>query len=392
MFFLTNPIEITAYTSFLLVWAVNLFRVCQPNALNKKLKGKENRRDTESTRQTEMPGISVIILTENQEQKLTPLLENVLEQAYDSFEVVVVDKNSTDNTRLLLENMEKRYENLQHTFIPKDTRQVSIHTLALILGAKAARYPWVVLLTPDFQPASGQWLHHLAAQMTADRDFVLGARSVNTGSSSLRAFHCLLEQNRFLSWAIGHQAFRCNEVNLAFRKEKLLSCKNFGEYGILLSGVESVFVNRFSQKERTGVCIEPEALLLETETADSKNWKHEMLCQKEAARFYTHSTLFRLCGGLRMTMIWLLFLLSITALGISILTQRWEITAAIVILLGLWTGLRIREMKTAAQLFRIKTAGIYLPFYDLRLSCVYLANRIRYAFQDRKVFYRNMFH
>ena len=80
MFFLTNPIEITAYTSFLLVWAVNLFRVCQPNALNKKLKGKENRRDTESARQTEMPGISVIILTENQEQKLTPLLENVLEQ------------------------------------------------------------------------------------------------------------------------------------------------------------------------------------------------------------------------------------------------------------------------------------------------------------------------
>lgn len=383
--------EITAYTSFLLVWAVNLFRVCRPNALNKEM-----RRETDTTgttsHQTEKPGVSVVILTQNQEEQLMTLLSHVLKQAYDPFEVIVVDMNSTDNTRIQLENMEKRYDNLQYTFVPKDTRQVSLHTLALILGVKAARYSWITLLTPDFLPRSEKWLDRMSVQMTSDKDFVLGARSVNQKSSSLRSFYYLTEQSRSLSWSLHHHTCHCNDVNLAFRKEMLLSCKNLGEYGILLSGVENVFVNRFSIPERTAVCTDPEALLLEIHQKENKDWKKEMLYQKEAKCFYKHKAYYSFCSGFRMGTIWLLFLLGVAALILSIWVQHWEYTAIIVCLLALWSGVRTKRLKNMANLFSLKTAGVYLPFYELRLSCIYLGNSIRYAFQDKKIFYRKLTH
>lgn len=380
--------EITAYTSFLLVWAVNLFRVCYPNALSKEIKKKSDKSDCGKGAQAEKTGISVIILTQNQEEQLMTLLPRVLEQAYDTFEIIVVDMNSTDNTRIQLENMEKRYDNLKYTFVPKDTRQISLHTLAVILGVKAAHYSWVMLLTPDFMPHSEYWLACMSNNMTENKDFVLGARSVSSRSSSTRSFYYLQEQSRFLSWAFHHQTCHCNHVNLAFRKEKLLSCKTLGEYGVLLSGIENIFVNRFSTNERTAVCIAPEALLLEISETKDKDWKKEMLNQKEAKCFYKHKSQYGLYSAFRMGIIWLLFLLSVFTLILSIWAQHWEYTTSIVLLLILWSCLRTRKLKKLSTLFSIKTAGIYLPFYELRLSCIYWSNSIRYAFQDKKVFYR----
>lgn len=384
--------EITAYTSFLLVWAVNLFSVCPSNTLVKEAKEKKKKKEDSSPESESAPGVSVVILTQNQEQKLVRLLEDVLKQTYDSFEIVVVDNNSTDNTRIILENMEKRYDRLQYTFVPKDTRHVSAHTLALTLGVKAARYPWVLLIQPDFLPVSDQWLHSMASKMKPGKDFVLGARTTSKNSSSLRSFRYLTEQCRFLSWACRHRAFCANEVNLAFRKELLLSSKHFGEYGILLSGVESIFVNRFSHPESTAVCVTPESLILETECETERNGQEEQLIRKETEHFFTHKSLYRLRAHLRMGMIWLLFLLSITSLGLSIVSRHWEVTAALGLLMGVWSYFRTRNLKEKAALFQIKSAGIFLPFYELRLSCADLLINIRYAFVDKKRFYRKLFH
>lgn len=390
MFFLTNPLEITAYTSFMFVWAVNLFRVCQPNTLNKISKKKdENKKETEDGKQ--LPGISIVILTENQEKKLVPLLDQVLEQAYDSFEVVVVDKDSTDNTRIILENLEKRHDNLQYTFIPKGTRHVSIHTLALTLGVKAAHYPWVVLLNPDFTPASHSWLRDLAEHMTTDKDFVFGACSVSSHTSGIRSFYYLSEQNRFLSWACAHPVYRCNEVNLAFRKEILLSSKNFGEYDILLSGIEEIIANHFGKPEKSAVCVTPESLLLEAEENKGEGWSQKLLFQKETEHYFKYKAWYRFCSNLRMMMIWLLFWCSVAALAISVLVQRWEATASIIVLLIVWSTMRTLRLKEISRLLRIRCSGIFLPFYELRLSCVYLKTSICYAFQNKKIFYRKIF-
>lgn len=389
MFFLTNPIEITAYTSFLFVWAVHLFGVCRRNTLIQKQKN-DCSTERELSGGKACQGISILVLTQNQEKQLPGFLKQILNQDYDNFEVVVVDQGSTDNTRLVIEEIKKRNEQMQCTFVPQGTRQLSPHTLALTLGVKAARYSWVVVLTPNYVPTSKNWLARMSAQMTPDTDFVLGCRSTHPHSSSLRSYYYLTEQSRFLTWSLKHRAYRCNEVNLAFRKEHLLSCRTLGEYGKLLSGVESILLNRSSRKGRTAVCLHPEALLLESREPSEEPWTNELLYQKETERYYAHKQGYQWSKCIQAIFSWLLFLLSLTCISLSIAYRHWEYTASTVVLLLIWMFLRARLQKEKARLFQIKSAGLYLPFYDLRLWCLNQATSIRYAFKDRKIFYRKM--
>ena len=178
--------------------------------------------------------------------------------------------------------------------------------------------------------------------------------------------------------------------NLAFRKEQLLSCKTLGEYGKLLSGVESILLNRSSRKGGTAVCLHPEALLLESREPSEEPWTNELLYQKETERYYAHKQGYQWSKCILAIFSWLLFLLSLTCISLSIAYRHWEYTASTVVLLLIWMFLRARRQKENARLFQIKSAGLYLPFYDLRLWCLNQATSIRYAFKDRKIFYRKL--
>ena len=65
--------------------------------------------------------ISVVICTYNRAHLLPTVLQTVCEQALDcaEYEVLVVDNNSTDESRLVTESFMQRYENLRYCFEPQ---------------------------------------------------------------------------------------------------------------------------------------------------------------------------------------------------------------------------------------------------------------------------------
>ena len=117
--------------------------------------------------------LSVVVPVYNQARCLERNLPVLLEQEFERYEVVVVmDESSTDDTKDILERLEERYPHLRHTFVPATARYVSRRKLAVTLGVRAARAPWVLFTCADALPAGPHWLSRMSAAMTDDSDFV----------------------------------------------------------------------------------------------------------------------------------------------------------------------------------------------------------------------------
>ena len=104
------------------------------------------------------PGMSVIITAADQEEMLAKHLPHILEQEYPDFEVIVVDDNSKDDTKELLERLCRQYPNLYMTHTSDSIRYVSHKKLALTLGIKAAKKEWLVFTEANCYPTTSQWL------------------------------------------------------------------------------------------------------------------------------------------------------------------------------------------------------------------------------------------
>jgi len=62
--------------------------------------------------------VSVIIPVYNGEKTVSQCLDSVLRQTYSNYEVIVVDNNSTDKTKKIIGEFQKKYKNLFYFFEP----------------------------------------------------------------------------------------------------------------------------------------------------------------------------------------------------------------------------------------------------------------------------------
>ena len=102
---------------------------------------------------TILPSVAVVIVAQEEAEKLRRHLPLFLEQHYPSeYQVIVVDIHSSDDTLKLLEELEGKYPHLTHTSIPVSARDISMQRLAMTLGMKTACTEWVVFTQADCCP------------------------------------------------------------------------------------------------------------------------------------------------------------------------------------------------------------------------------------------------
>ena len=59
------------------------------------------------------PFVSIVICAKNEEQNLSRFIPQILDQEYPSFEVIVVNDNSSDGSMTVLNNLKVEYDNLR---------------------------------------------------------------------------------------------------------------------------------------------------------------------------------------------------------------------------------------------------------------------------------------
>ena len=225
---------------------------------------------------------SVVVPSCNAAQDLEKHLPALLEQEFEDYEVIVVDEASTDDTQLILQRLENRYSHLRHTFVPASARYVSRAKLAVTLGIKAARAPWVVLTTAGAKPVGPQWLARLAENFTDEHDFVLGYANYDAEEHGQKqaTFERLRRQLMLFRAARSGRAIGADNANMAVRRGWFLANKGYADNLTIPLGEDDLLIASLSRPGRTALGICREAVVEESVPEIFSQWE-ERVCRRE---------------------------------------------------------------------------------------------------------------
>ncbi|HXK75060.1 MAG TPA: glycosyltransferase [Bacteroidaceae bacterium] len=245
------------------------------------------------------PPVSVIICANDQQNDLIKHLPAVLEQQYSEFEVIVVlDADSEDSSADVLRQMEQKYDNLYHTFIPAGSLYLSRRKLAVTLGIKASRYDWLVFIEPDCVPASPLWLSRLSEGMYAGKDVVIGAVFCNVNDDTAQKWQKHLAKLwcrrnlQIMGWALAGKPFSAMGRNLAYRKSTFLQSGGFSNQLRLSRGEDSLYINKIANISNTSVVCHPDAFTYVTPCRSKREWSQELKDFRKVVSYLKGSPVF----------------------------------------------------------------------------------------------------
>ncbi|QJD97493.1 glycosyltransferase [Mucilaginibacter robiniae] len=206
--------------------------------------------------------ISVIISARNEAENLQRYLPTILEQLYPTFEVVVVNDCSVDDSHNVLLHFSEKYPHLKLVTVTEHRKFKTGKKFALTMGIKAARYEHLLFTDADCEPASENWITLMAQNFTGTTEIVLGYSPYRKTAGFLNAFirfETLRTAINYLSAALGRKAYMGIGRNLAYTKSLFFKRKGFASHLHVLSGDDDLFVNQNATADNTVIEIHPGA-------------------------------------------------------------------------------------------------------------------------------------
>ena len=350
--------------------------------------GKISRKQsTESITNTPLPSVAVVIVAQEEADKLRKHLPLFLEQHYPSdYQVIVVDIHSTDGTRKLMEELECEYPHLSHTSIPASARDISMQRLAMTLGMKTACTDWVIFTQADCFPETEDWLVNFMNTNVESKHAIIGLTKYANCNSWLmlkRQFFRLWQQMLWIPFTENHHPYRADDTLLAYRREYFFGHNGFASDSKLQVGAATLLVNRNISCRQCALSIGRKALLLQ-DNPQPHTWPQEEVFFMETRRHTQYKCLYRTWYALKI-LLPLLFTLS-TVVSCVLWIENNIVTG---ILAALWFVVYIvRDIafnKTTKQ-FGIKSYHITLPHFCTFIPLWDIQAWIKWRFTNKRAF------
>jgi glycosyltransferase involved in cell wall biosynthesis len=263
--------------------------------------------------------VSVIICARDEAGKLAFNLPGSLVQNYPStHEVIVVNHNSQDDTRYLLDEFKKTYKGLHIVNLQHDAIGIPGKKYPLSMGIKEARHEILLLTDADCVPASEFWIQKMQDAYDGTTEVVLGYGAYNKKPGFLNklirfeTFHSALQ---YFSYALAGVPYMGVGRNLSYKKELFIRNKGFSFINHLPSGDDDLFINMVANKENTKIVIDPDAFTLSEPKKTFGEWMKQKTRHYSSGKFYQPKTKFLL--GLYSVSHFLFYPLFFTALLLS---------------------------------------------------------------------------
>ena len=253
--------------------------------------------------------VSVVVCGFNEEQYWEALVDKLLDQDYPNFEIVLVNDQSTDNTKFVFKQWEN-HPKIKLVDIREDIKKGLGKKFALTLGIKAAKYDYLLLTDADCYPRSKDWISSMA-QHFSDKTIVLGYGAYEKHKGLLNKlvrFDAFQVAVQYFSYALIGKTYMGVGRNLAYKKSLFFDNKGFASHLHLPSGDDDLFIKEVASHNNTAVSITDYSHTLSVPKNTWKSWIRQKSRHLSTGFYYKNYHKFMLgLWSLSNVFFWLMF-------------------------------------------------------------------------------------
>ncbi len=234
--------------------------------------------------------VSVIVCARDEAGNLARNLPGVLVQTYPTtHEVIVVNHNSQDDTRYLLDEFKKTFKGLHAVNLEQEALGIPGKKYPLSIGIKEAKYEIVLLTDADCVPASEFWIQKMQDGFDTDTEIVLGYGSYHKRPGLLNkliryeTYHTGLQ---YLSYALAGIPYMGIGRNLAYKKALFFQNKGFSSINHIPGGDDDLFINKVANRVNTRIVVDEDTITLSEPKKTFGNWIRQKTRHYSTARYY----------------------------------------------------------------------------------------------------------
>jgi len=235
--------------------------------------------------QSQQHPVSVVICARDEDENLARNLPGVLVQHYpSSSEVVVVNDNSVDDSKYILQELKKTFKSLNVVELTQEAKLIAGKKYPLSVGIREAKHEVLLLTDADCVPASEYWIQKMQDGYDNGIEIVLGYGAYHKTKGLLNklirfeTFHTALQ---YLSYALAGLPYMGVGRNLSYKKDLFIRNKGFSYINHIPSGDDDLFINKVANNQNTTVIIDPDAI---TRSIPKTTWAGWL---KQKSRHYT---------------------------------------------------------------------------------------------------------
>ena len=271
--------------------------------------------------------VSVIICSRDEAGNLVKNLPGSLVQNYrTTHEVIVVNDNSYDESKYILEEYQRTFKQLHLIELKQEARFIPGKKFPLSIGIKTAKHEIVLLTDADCVPATEFWIERMQNGFDDGIEIVLGYGPLHKMKGFFNkmvrweTFHTALQ---YLSYAKAGTAYMGVGRNLSYKKTVFFRHKGFSAHNHVPGGDDDLFINKASTKKNTAIVIDKEAFTLSEPATTWKQWV------RQKKRHYTTSKYYRPLHKLLLGLYALSLFLYYPLFIVSLFLFEWKLVLSV---------------------------------------------------------------
>jgi cellulose synthase/poly-beta-1,6-N-acetylglucosamine synthase-like glycosyltransferase len=237
----------------------------------------------------QLPPASIIIAARNESDNLYQNLPLILQQAYPTFEVIVVNHQSIDESYHILNAYKVQYANLKIVEVEPSRHLGSGKKLPLTLGIKAAKYEHLVFTDADCQPSSNQGLKGMMSKFSDEKQIVIGYGPYQAEKGLLnkiiRLDTAFIGMNYF-SFALSKMPYMAVGRNMAYTKKTFEAVHGFKSHYSIHSGDDDLFIQEAAKNKNYSIQLDPNTFCFSKAKTTWKTWAQQKSRHYSTAEHY----------------------------------------------------------------------------------------------------------